>query len=715
MHEALSRQLTTSQQKAVFHIEGPLLVIAGPGSGKTRVITYRIAALIDSGVQPYNICAITFTNKAANEMRQRAVALGASAGAHISTFHSLCVRILRQYADKADVNHNFSIYDESDQARCIKRAVKDCELDTTNFPPARMLDHISKLKNKLIDVDSFEAQADDFLRKTLAGIYARYQHILTENNALDFDDLLAKTAFLLRDCPDVCSELSNRFKFLLIDEYQDTNHAQYKIAKALVSEHNNICAAGDPDQSIYHWRGADLRNILAFEKDWPDATVVKLEENFRSKPRILEIADKLIAKNRNRKQKRLIPTKPPVADIVINAFEDETEEAQAVTRRVKELAREGASLKDTAVFYRVNAMSRVLEEAFIRNKIPYQIVRGVEFYSRKEIRDLLAYLKILVNPDDEIALLRIINTPARGIGKTTMAKVRAYAAQNNITFFDGLKNTEHIDSLSKAAKTKLSAFVDMLKQFKKDIAGKVAPLTQRVFTESGLEKSFLDADDQGKTALENANELINAAHIYDQQAQEPSLLDYLQQIALFSDADAYDASNDRVALMTLHSAKGLEFENVFIVGVEHGLLPHERSNASEDEDELEEERRLFFVGITRAKVGLYISCARYRTVRGQLLRTIPSQFLFELGLDFTEQTAENQHFYDDTGVAQIQNLKFEIRNSKFKKGQFVKHKSFGPGTVKEFIDMGENSIVVVKFNSGQTKSLMLKYANLLKI
>jgi len=715
MHNTLLQQLTPSQKEAVFHIEGPLLVIAGPGSGKTRVITYRIAALIDSGIQPYNICAITFTNKAADEMRQRAVALGASAGAHISTFHSLCVRILRRYADKTDINRSFSIYDESDQARCIKQAVKDCELDTTNFPPARMLDAISVLKNKLIDVDSFKADADGFFPRTLAGIYACYQHILREHNALDFDDLLMETAFLLQSCPDVCSELGNRFKFLLIDEYQDTNHAQYKIAKALVSQHNNICATGDPDQSIYRWRGADIRNILAFENDWPDATVIKLEENFRSTANILEAADNLITFNQNRKQKKLVPTKSGAGSIVVTAFEDEAEEAEGIAQQAKKLIEEGVSLNDIAVFYRVNAMSRMLEEAFIRNKIPYQVVRGVEFYNRKEIRDLLAYLKILVNPDDEIALLRIINTPPRGIGKTTIDRVRAYAAQNNITFFDGLKNAEHINSLSKAAKARIAAFVNMLEQFKKDIAGKVAPLTQRVFVESGLEKFLRDAGVESETALENANELINAAHRYDQQTEEPSLLDYLQQIALFSDADAYDPSTDRVALMTLHTAKGLEFENVFIVGLEQGLLPHERSGTGEDEDELEEERRLFFVGITRAKTQLYISCARYRTVRGQLLRTIPSQFLFELGVDFTEQTAENQHFYNDTGVAQIQDSKFEILNSQFKKGQFVKHNSFGPGTVQEFIDMGENSIVVVKFNSGQTKSLMLKYADLSKI
>jgi len=707
MHNELLQQLTPSQRKAVLHVEGPLLVLAGPGSGKTRVITYRIAALIESGIQPYNICAITFTNKAADEMRQRAITLGASGGAYISTFHSLCVRILRKYADKAQINPNFSIYDDADQTRCIKQAVQNCELDTANFPPARMLENISKLKNRLIDIDTFKAEADDFLHNTLGKIYARYQSILSENNALDFDDLLMKTALLLRSCPDVCSELGNRFKFLLIDEYQDTNHAQYNIAKALVSAHNNICVTGDPDQSIYRWRGADIRNILAFENDWPDAAIVKLEENFRSKPEILEMADKLIAQNRNRKQKTLIPTKPPPAHVAINTFEDELEEADGIARQVKELAEGGASLKDIAVFYRVNAQSRLLEEAFIRNKIPYQIVRGVEFYGRKEIRDILAYLKILVNPDDEVALLRIINTPARGIGKTTIDKIRDYANRNNITFFDTLKKAEHINSLPEAAKTKIAAFTNMLEGFKKDITGKVAPLIERIFTESGLEKSLREAGLEGQNAIDNINELINAATRYDQQAEAPSLIDYLQQISLFSDTDAYDTSKGCVAFMTLHCAKGLEFENVFIVGVEEGLLPHERSNAG-DEDEMEEERRLFFVGITRAKSGLYISYAQYRKIRGQQLRTIPSQFLFELGTDFTDRPQENQYCYDDTddNTGRI--------DLNFAASQMVRHKLFGLGTVKEFIDMGENSVVVVRFNTGQIKTLMLKYADLAK-
>ena len=705
MHDTLSQQLTDSQRQAVFHVEGPLLVLAGPGSGKTRVITYRIAALIDAGVPPYNICAITFTNKAAEEMRLRAAALGASGGAHISTFHSLCVRILRRYANRVGIRSNFSVYDDADQRRCIKEAVKECAFDTTNFPPARMLDAISTLKNKLIDAETFKMEADDFFSKTLAEIYLGYERILRERNGLDFDDLLMKTAFLLRDCPDVCSELGRRFKFLLIDEYQDTNHAQYKIAVSLVSQHKNICATGDPDQSIYRWRGADIRNILAFESDWPDAKIVKLEENFRSTATILAAADHLIAYNRNRKEKKLIPTQSEGQAVQITAFEDDKAEALAIAQQIRELADDGASLKDMAVFYRVNAQSRAIEEAFIKEKIPYQIVRGIEFYRRKEIRDMLAYLKVLINPNDEIALLRIINTPARGIGKTTIERVKAYAVHSSISFFGAVKQSGNIDSLSKAPKAKLAVFCTLLEQFRKDVAGKVAPLAGRVFKETGLKESLRAAGAEGQNALENVNELINGAADYDQNTEEPSLIDYLHQISLFSDTDAYDTASERVALMTLHAAKGLEFENVFIAGVEEGLLPHERSNALENDDEMEEERRLFFVGITRAKVGLAISYARYRTLRGQYLRTIPSPFLFELGVDFTERDEEDE--YDEETIS--------ISESDFQAGQLVRHDLFGLGRIKEYLDIGENSIAVVKFNSGQTKSLMLKYAKLTKV
>jgi len=687
-------------------MEGPLLVLAGPGSGKTRVITYRIASLIDAGVAPRHICAITFTNKAAEEMRERAMALGASGGAHISTFHSLCVRILRQYAERVGIKPNFSIYDAADQARCIKQAVKDCQIDTTNFPPARMLDAISALKNQLISVQSLKESTDDFFSNRLAKIYACYQDILAQANALDFDDLLVRTAELLRNCPDVCAELGERFRFLLVDEYQDTNRAQYVIAKALVSAHNNICVAGDPDQSIYRWRGADIRNILAFEEDWPNATIVKLQENFRSTPNILAVADKLIANNEHRKAKILIPTRPAGPEVVIQCFEDETAEAEAVANQVRLLIEQGGSAREIGVFYRVNSASAVLEEAFIRNNIPYQIVRGVEFYNRKEIRDLLAYLKVLVNPADEGALLRIINTPRRGIGKTTIDRLRAYADSAGISLYEALRKGEEIGSLGKAPKSKIAAFVDMVESFRKDPTDSVASLAERVYRESGLAEALQTLGSEGQNAIENVDELINGMARYDRQAEEPSLVDYLQQIALFSDADTYEPDRGAVALMTLHAAKGLEFENVFIVGLEDGLLPHERS--SDDLDQLEEERRLFFVGITRAKTGLYISYARYRTIRGQMLRTIPSQFLYELGVDLGE--SEQGEYYSDTDEEVCAGDQADL--PVFTPGQLVRHDCFGLGRVVRFIDMGGDSIVVVRFNTGQTKSLMLKYANL---
>ncbi len=708
MHNAIWQQLTDSQKRAVFHLEGPFLVIAGPGSGKTRVITYRIAALIEAGVRPQSICAITFTNKAAEEMRQRAVALGTSAGAHISTFHSLCVRILRQYASQAGVKSNFSIYDAADQARCVRHAVKECNIDSDNFPPARMLDAISSLKNRLIDVEALKTEADSFFTKTLVRVYDHYQNILVENNALDFDDLLMKTAFLLEANANVRLELGDRFKFLLIDEYQDTNHAQYRIAKALVSAHNNICATGDPDQSIYGWRGADIHNILAFEKDWPDATVVKLEENFRSTPNILQVADHLIAFNKNRKEKRLVPVRQAGQDVSVKVFEDEHYEAIGVAEKIQELIENGAKPNQIAVFYRINSMSRVLEEALIQNKIPYQILRGVEFYNRKEIRDVLAYLKVIVNPDDQTALLRIINTPARGIGKTTIEKVESYSKVCNVSLYEGLKLIKQIESLGDAAKAKVAVFVKMMEEYKEGSDGPVAALAERIYIESGMKKSLQDLGIEGQSALENVDELINAAAQYDQQAEEPSLLDYLQQISLFSDVDTYDATSERIVLMTLHAAKGLEFENVFIVGVEDGLLPHEKSTATEDE--IEEERRLLFVGVTRAKSNLQISYANYRTVRGQLLHTIPSQFLFELGIKFKENADEDE-YGKDSDLAESLDMDTQI-GPVFSPGQRVVHKSFGCGIVREFINMGENSVVVVKFNAGQTKSLMVKYAGL---
>jgi len=707
--EQSAESLTPAQKKAVYHLEGPLLVLAGPGSGKTRVITHRIAALIDAGVYPSNICAVTFTNRAADEMRQRVIAFGSAAGAHISTFHSLCVRILRRYAEQAGLRENFSIYNEADQKSCMKQALKDCEIDSTNFPPARMLEAVSLLKNALKDVDFIKNHSDDFFTKVVARLYARYQEIMAANNALDFDDLLLKAAFLLRDTPDVRSELNRRFKFLLVDEYQDTNKAQYEIARELVIEHGNICVTGDPDQSIYRWRGADIGNILAFEEDWPDAAVVRLEENFRSSPNILTVADKLISFNIRRKAKVLVPTRPPGQEVVFESCDDETDEAFSVVERIAKLAEQGAKLNEMAVFYRVNAMSRVLEEAFIESKIPYQIVRGVEFYNRKEIRDLIAYLKVLVNPSDEKALLRIINTPARGIGKTTIQRVAAYATVQKISFYEALCRAEKIESFGRAARTKLAVFGKMMEEFRKDVNDpeiKVAELMERVYKGSGMAAELRAGTSEQGTAADNVNELISSAVHYDSISEDGSLLDYLQQIALFSDSDAYDATRGSVALMTLHSAKGLEFENVFIIGLEEGILPHARS--SDNDEELEEERRLFFVGITRAKAGLYISYAKHRLLRGQLTRGIPSQFLYDIEADSVLCESKETNYYEE--VSQINQAQ-----AGFTPGDLVKHEIFGFGRVKEFVDMGENSVIVVRFDTGQIKTLMLKYANLSRI
>lgn len=701
-------KLTPSQQEAVCHVEGPLLVIAGPGSGKTRVITYRIAHLVEQGIRPHNICAITFTNKAAEAMRERAKTLGASGGAHISTFHSLCVRILRRYAQQAGISPNFSIFDSSDQSKCMKQAIQDCHLDTSNFPPAKMLHAVSTLKNKCTRPDAFADQVYDFFSRSLATVYARYQKLLLAQQAVDFDDLLMRTALLVEEDEHVCRELADRFRFLLIDEYQDTNHAQYRIAKTLALRHGNICATGDPDQSIYRWRGADLRNILAFEQDWPKAKVVRLQENFRSTAAILKAADSLIENNEHRKEKKLVATIPGGQKPDLESAEDEFQEALLVARKLKALVEGGTSLNEAAVFYRVNAMSRPLEEALMRESVPYQIVRGVEFYNRKEIKDMLAYLKVLVNPDDEMALMRIINTPTRGLGKVTLERVKTYAVQQGIGFYEALTRAVFIESISKAVQSKLGAFVSLMEGLKRDLDLSVAEITERVFRDSGLETALQKAGEEGLEARENVVELINGAARYDELAQEPSLIDYLQQISLFSDTDAYDAGSQRVALMSLHAAKGLEFDHVFMIGLEEGLLPHERS--ADDPHELEEERRLCFVGITRARKRLQLSHARFRTVRGQTLRTVASPFLRECGLIVkpTVEPRTNEVTYDTTTT--------QVRKTKapYKKGQLVRHGKFGLGRVQGYVDMGEGSTVTVQFNSGATKTLMLKYAKLAK-
>jgi DNA helicase-2/ATP-dependent DNA helicase PcrA len=706
---------TNSQKEAIFHKEGPLLVLAGPGSGKTRVITSRIAALIEVGVRPWNICAITFTNKAAEEMRIRVEQSTPAQGVYVSTFHSLCVWILRRYAQQAQIQQNFSILDVKDQQRAMKEAIGDCQIDITNFTPARMLDYISRLKNDLEGPEQFEARADDFFTKSASKVYTRYQQILKKNNALDFDDLLLQTAFLLRDSEEVRLGLSDRFRYLLVDEYQDTNHAQYQIAKGIALAHHNICVTGDPDQSIYRWRGADIENILAFEKDWPEAKVVKLEENFRSTPNILEKADQLIASNTKRKAKNLIATHAKGDDVVINVCEDEAKEAHWVAEIVERLIDEGKHPNEMAVFYRVNSMSRAVEEAFVQRQLPYQVVRGVEFYARKEIRDLLAYLKVMVNPQDDIAYIRAVGTHSRGIGKTSLDRLAHFARVNGLSMLDAGLKAEQVETINRPTRGRLIEFSKTLHALSENMTGPVAPLIEQVFSETGLEQALQAEED----ATENISELISAAAEYDERAEEPNLMDYLQMIALYSDSDAYDADSGRVSLMTMHAAKGLEFDHAFIIGLEDGILPHERSLNGADED-LEEERRLFFVGITRARKTLHVSYARHRVIRGQFIRSTPSQFLYEIGFE-GEQDSFDTGWDSNNRFSQVSSKPKKKLEQKAKPGQLyavnqlVEHKKFGLGRVKEYLDLGEDSIVVVKFNSGNTKSLMVKYAKLTTI
>ncbi len=706
-------ELTDSQRKAVLHRDGPLLVLAGPGSGKTRVITCRIAALIHSGVWPSQICAITFTNKAAEEMRQRVLSSGVPAGCQVSTFHSLCVRILRRYGRSGGIEPSFSIYDESDQIRCMKEAAADCQVSASNFTPARLLHFVSRLKNDLEDEETFAARADDFFGKTAAKCYIRYQQILRRNQALDFDDLLVRTAFLLRDFPDIREELSNRFRYLLIDEYQDTNHAQYQIARGLAMAHSNICVTGDPDQSIYRWRGADIGNILAFEKDWPSAVVVKLEENFRSQPKILKKADQLIASNQRRKAKVLIPTRPEGEEIIIRACADENREAEEAAHDILDLLSRGTGPQDVAVFYRVNAMSRAVEEAFIRSRIPYQIIRGVEFYARKEIKDLMSYLKLIVNPADNVAFLRAVGTHSRGIGGKTLERLGEFASRQGLSLLEAAKQAVRIETIARGTQVRLAEFGRFFDRFKADAEGEAAVLMDCVFAESGLADALRAAGDE--EAIENVNELINAAAEYDRAVENPSLLDYLQTIALYSDTDAYDPDAGRVSLMTLHAAKGLEFAHVFILGLEEGILPHQRSLEGGME-EVEEERRLLFVGMTRAEDRLTLSYARHRVLRGQFLRTVPSPFLYEIGYEGERTGFDFEDDWDqpadDGTTADVSQVP---KGARFTANELVEHTKFGLGRIKEYLDLGEDSIVVVRFNSGKTKSLMVKYANLSRV
>ena len=631
---AVLADLNEPQRRAVTHRDGPLLVLAGPGSGKTRVITRRAAHLVQTGVPPRNILAITFTNKAADEMKRRIAALGIAGGMWVHTFHALGVRLLREFGPLARVQPGFTIYDEDDQKRLLKEAMKLCQLTPEMIRPERIQARISHAKNRLRGPQEFLESAEFFDDRQVGRVYEAYEQLLEQRNAVDFDDLLMRVALVLRDHGDITERLNVRFRYVLIDEYQDTNHAQYLIARYLAQHHHNICATGDPDQSIYGWRGADIGNILEFERDYPDAVVVRLEQNYRSTGYILKAASRLIHRNQRRKHKDLWTQRGEGEAVAVWQFAEGRDEAERIADTIVALRAQGHSPSDFAIMYRVNAVSRGLEEALRHRGIPYKIVRGVEFYNRREIRDALAYLRVLVNPDDRIALLRIINTPSRKIGKTTIGRLVSAADDAGHPLLEIMRQAAELPGLKTAA-PRVAKFVELLDQLRPLAQGSVADAVSDMLALTGLEAALRrEREEGGEDRLANIDELVTAAARYDEEVEQPSLEDFLQRVALTSDQDAVDESAGVVLLMTLHAAKGLEFPVVFIVGLEQGLLPHDR--ALSGEGELEEERRLCFVGITRAMRRLYLSHAQQRWLRGALLPRCRSQFIDELPNDAIE-------------------------------------------------------------------------------
>ena len=635
---SLLDDLNAPQRKAVCHVDGPLLVLAGAGSGKTRVITRRVAYLIEQGVAPWNILAITFTNKAAGEMQHRVEALRAPRGATLCTFHSLCARLLREFAAEADVAPNYSIYDRDDQLRLVKEAAKKLDLRTDNFPPARMHATISRAKNDLKGPDDLAAEAEEgtrgFYERTVAELFAEYERMLRANNALDFDDLLLRMAYLMRDRPDVRELLGRRYQYVLIDEYQDTNRAQYFLAHGIAKDHENLCVTGDPDQSIYAWRGADINNILDFEAHYPHAAVIRLEENYRSTQPILTAASRLIARNALRKDKALWTRKEGGSDVRVVYCGDEHAEAAEVARRILLRRKAGGRLDEVAVFYRINSLSRVLEEVFRKVGVAYRIARGVEFYNRKEVKDVLAYLRLLANPDDDLSCVRIINTPARGIGATTVGRLLAAAEAGNESLLAACARPAEA-GLKAAASKKVAAFSELIASLAGKLDRPVSQVVEAVVTDSGLEAALEEAGEEGKAARANVAELISTAAEFDQEHDSARLIDFLHQVSLVSDVDRFEGTDGAVTLMTLHAAKGLEFPAVFVVGCENGLLPMMRTASPGGEERgnaaLEEERRLAFVGMTRTKDELTLTCARHRRIRGMVTPQAASAFLDEIG------------------------------------------------------------------------------------
>lgn len=633
--------LNPMQKEAVLHTEGPLLILAGAGSGKTRVLTHRIAYLIEEKeVNPWNILAITFTNKAAGEMRERVdslVGFGAES-IWVSTFHSTCVRILRRYIEHLGYTTSFSIYDSDDQKTLMKQVFKTLDIDTKQYKERSVLGIISSAKDKLISPEEFLLNAgQDFRQKKVGEIYREYQNQLKKNNALDFDDLIVKTVELFQNDSQILDYYQERFRYIMVDEYQDTNTAQFKLISLLASKYGNLCVVGDDDQSIYRFRGADIENILSFEQTFPGARVIKLEQNYRSTQNILDAANGVIRHNRGRKEKSLWTANGTGDEILFKQFDDARDEADYIARQIRDSE---FSYQDQAVLYRTNAQSRLLEERCIFYNVPYRLVGGVNFYQRKEIKDILAYLKTVANGVDDLSVLRIINVPKRGIGATSMGRVTMFASEHGMSLYSALREARMVPGLGKAVE-KIGHFISQMECFRAMAQSEeysIQDLIEAILEETGYEEELkAEGEIEAETRIENIQELINKAAAYEEDSQHPSLDEFLEQVALVADIDNVDSSEDRVTLMTLHSAKGLEFPKVYLAGMEDGLFPGMMAVSSDDPTDMEEERRLCYVGITRAKKELVITAARKRMTHGETRYCKPSRFVEEIPAELLKE------------------------------------------------------------------------------
>jgi DNA helicase-2/ATP-dependent DNA helicase PcrA len=740
---SLLNDLNPVQQKAVLETEGPLLVFAGAGSGKTRVLTYRIAYLIqEKGVQPWNIFAVTFTNKAADEMRERVERLlGRSAkGTWISTFHSACARILRQHIEYLGFQKNFVIYDDQDQERHLKTIMKELNLDFKMFPPRAIQSGLEQLKNEGVTPDQYSPNPYNIFQKRLAVVYQRYQQDLQRNNALDFGDLLTFVTILFRRYPEVLRHYQELCHYVMVDEFQDTNLIQYQLIQQLVKTHRNICVVGDDDQSIYRWRGAEVGNILNFEKDFPETRVLTLEQNYRSTQNILQAANHVVRKNRYRKEKILWTENSEGELLTFYVAEDEMDEARFVVQKIIEHISLGKSIRpyrDIAVFYRINAQSRAVEDEMVKNKIPYTVVGGMKFYERKEIKDVLAYLKLINNPFDGLSLKRIINVPSRGIGEKTIEKIEAFARGNGISLYEGLKQAIGEDWLTPSIKAKMKEFISLVEEFRKDADSfTLSQLTLALLAKTAyLQRLKEEGTDEAFSKIENIDELINVMMGLEQGEERVSLETFLDKVSLVTDVDLYEDKGNRVSLMTLHCAKGLEFPMVFILGIEEGLLPHYRRG--EEIEDMEEERRLFYVGMTRAKERLFLSRAEERSTFGVGRANLPSRFLDELPMEmlqFEEKRGRMEDLFSQEipwrdDVYQSEEIMDNISKGNsyseeegrvlapegffpLKIGMRVRHPKFGVGKVKSVEGMDENQKVTIVFGTVGDKRLKVVSAHL---